>query len=398
MPGQKFIGHVDMDAFFASIEQRDGPSYRNKPVVVGADPKGGKGRGVVSTCSYEARRYGIHSAMPISVAYARCPHAVFLPVDMEKYESVSRQVYQILNDFTPDIETIGIDEAFFDITGSFHLFGSPADTCIMIKTRIRQETGLTASIGLAPIKMAAKIASDMRKPDGFVEVSREGLLDFLWPLDIGKMWGVGAKTLPLLHEMGIKTIGDLARRQPSELSGRFGASGAHFWQLANGIDDRNIEPGHEAQSVSNEITFDTDTSDKELLAGTLMYLSEKVSARLREDRLTGRTIMLKVRLKGFTTYTRAVTIPEATNYADSIYYKVTELWNRFYLHGSKIRLVGVRVSNLCRQDETGLLFEDSGEHVQERIHGALDSIRQKFGEGLVYRARSRRDTPSRGGV
>ena len=192
---EKYIVHVDMDAFFAAIEQRDNPALRNRPVIVGADPKMGKGRGVVSTCSYEARKFGIHSAMPISFAYRKCPHAVFLPVNMKKYEKVSARIFRILSEFTPCVETVSIDEAFLDITGSFYIFGSPQKLCIQLKSRIKEETGLTASIGLAPTKMAAKIASDLKKPDGFVEVSREKLLDFLRPLSIRRLWGVGQKTL-----------------------------------------------------------------------------------------------------------------------------------------------------------------------------------------------------------
>jgi len=188
MKKERYIVHADMDAFFAAIEQRDNPRLKGKPVVIGADPKKGKGRGVVSTCSYEARRFGIHSAMPISYAYRRCPHAVFLPVDMAKYYNVSQQIYNIFTDFTPDVEPISIDEAFLDITGSCHFFGTPLETCLIIKRRIRNDTGLSVSIGLAPIKMAAKIASDLEKPDGLVQVSKDTLLAFLWPLDIGRIW------------------------------------------------------------------------------------------------------------------------------------------------------------------------------------------------------------------
>ena len=180
MQKQRYIVHVDMDAFFAAIEQRDNPSYRNKPVIVGADPKRGKGRGVVSTCSYEARKFGIHSAMPISTAYRKCPQGIFLPVDMEKYAQVSEEVCGVLCEFSPLVEPVGIDEAFLDITSSYHLFGSPRETCLRLKMRIKEETSLVASVGLAPAKMVAKIASDLKKPDGFVEVTQEGLFDFLF--------------------------------------------------------------------------------------------------------------------------------------------------------------------------------------------------------------------------
>ena len=246
MKKRRCIIHVDMDAFFASVEQRDDPALRGRPVVVGSDPKAGKGRGVVSTCSYEARKYGIHSAMPISIAYKKCPQAVFLPVDMEKYAEASAKIHEILYSFSPDIEPISIDEAFLDITGSYHLFGTPVETCRLIKEKIKKYTGLTASIGLAPTKMAAKIASDLDKPDGLVEVTEEKLLDFLRPLDVRKIWGLGPKCEAELQRLGIQTIGDLARMDPDHLTGTFGKVGLEFWRLANGIDERPVETEPEA--------------------------------------------------------------------------------------------------------------------------------------------------------
>ncbi len=200
MISDRCIAHVDMDAFFASIEERDNPSLKGKPVIVGADPKKGKGRGVVSACSYEVRKFGIHSAMLISIAYRQCPSGIFLPVDIKKYSGVSREIYEILYNFTPEIQPISIDEAFLDITGSYRLFGTPRDVCLLIKSRIKGETLLTASIGLAPTKMAAKIASDLEKPDGMVEVRPENLLDFLQPLDASRLWGLGKKTEALLKK------------------------------------------------------------------------------------------------------------------------------------------------------------------------------------------------------
>ena len=259
MNKRRFIVHVDMDAFFASIEQRDRPSLRGKPVVVGSDPKGGKGRGVVSTCSYEARKYGIHSAMPISIAFRKCPQAVFLPVDMDKYAEASDQIYEILYSFSPDIEPISIDEAFLDITGSYHLFGTPLDTGSLIKAKVRKLTGLTASVGIAPTKMAAKIASDIDKPDGLVEVTKESLVDFLRPLEVRKIWGLGKKCEDELARIGIRTIGDIAARDPDELENILGKVGLEFWRLAHGIDERTVESAGEAKSISNEITFDIDT-------------------------------------------------------------------------------------------------------------------------------------------
>jgi len=375
-----------MDAFFAAVEQRDNPSLQGKPVVVGSDPKKGKGRGVVSTCSYEARKYGIHSAMPISIAYRKCPHAVFLPVNGKKYAETSEQIYKILYDFTPDVEPVGIDEAFLDITGSWRLFAkSPAKACMLIKERIKKGTLLTASIGLAPTKMAAKIASDLKKPDGFVEVTKEGLIDFLWPLDMTKLWGLGKKTEPLLRARGINTIGDIAKKNIEELAGMLGKNGEHFWYLANGIDERDVETESEAKSVSNEFTFERDTLDKGKIEGALMSLCEQVSGRLRKDMLRGRTITLKIRLEGFKTYTRARTIEKAINFSDVLYKHIKDLYNRFDTKGKKLRLVGVKVSSLSSIQSKDSLFEDAFELKTENIHKAIDKIQKKFGNNSIHR-------------
>lgn len=313
---ERFIVHVDMDAFFASVEQRDDKSLLSRPVIVGADPKGGKGRGVVSACSYEARKFGIHSAMPISEAYRLCPGGVFLPVDIDKYSKASGEIYDILYSFTPDIEPLGIDEAFLDITGSHHLFGGPVETCRRIKAKIKSETGLIASVGLAPNKTAAKIASDLEKPDGLVEVTGERLLEFLHPLPVGKLWGLGKKSSKALFDIGIRTIGELAKEQPRRIREILGKNGDVFQALARGIDDDPVEPGGDAKSVSNELTFDLDTARKDKVASALMYLSEKVSSRLREASIKCRTVTLKIRLEDFTTCTRSFTFQRATNLTD----------------------------------------------------------------------------------
>jgi len=375
-----------MDAFFAAIEQRDNSDFKGKPVVVGADPKKGKGRGVVSTCSYEARKFGIHSAMPISIAYRKCPEAIFLPVNGKKYAKVSHEIYNIFCNFTPHIEPIGIDEAFLDITGTFHLFGTPQKTCLLIKSQIKEKTGLTVSIGLAPTKMAAKIASDLKKPDGFVEVTDETLLKFLWPLDISKLWGLGKKTEKILRDKNINTVGDIAEKSLEELIDLFGKNGEHFWYLARGIDEREVEAEEGAKSVSNEFTFDEDTLDKESIESTLMFLSEKVSNRLREDDIKGRTITLKIRLEGFKTYTRAVTIHEATNFTDILYKNIKELYNDFNRKSKKVRLLGVKVSNLSLASTMDSLFSGAGDVKREDIHKALDKIKKKFGTRSIQSA------------
>ena len=376
-----------MDAFFASCEERDNPSLRGKPVIVGADPAKGSGRGVVSACSYAARKFGIHSAMPISIAYRKCPHGEFLPVDMLKYARISRKIFTILESFTPDIEPISIDEAFLDITGSFHLFGTPLDTCRKIKAAIKQETGLISSVGLAPNKMTAKIASDVEKPDGLVIVTKESLLDFLRPLPVGRLWGVGEKTREALKNFRIHTIGDLASYDIDKLSDFFGENGRHAWRLANGIDPREIETEDVTKSVSNEHTFDRDTEDMHEVKDTLMFLSEKVARRLRKASIKGRTITLKIRFSDFKTYTRAITLSLSTNFADVIYNEVINRMKSFDLVGKRVRLLGVRVSNLLDVSSAESLFDEKNPaaHKKENLYKALDRILDKFGEGTINR-------------
>jgi len=384
---EKFIVHVDMDAFFASCEERDNPSYRGKPVIVGADPAGGSGRGVVSACSYSARKFGVHSAMPISIAYRKCPHGVFLRVDMRKYSRISREIFEILESFTPDIEPISIDEAFLDITGSFHLFGTPVDTCRKIKAGILAETGLTSSVGLAPNKMTAKIASDIDKPDGLVVVAKESLLNFLHPLPVGRLWGVGEKTREAFKNFNIHTIGDLASYDIEKLCNVFGENGRHTWHLANGIDPREVETEDVTKSVSNEYTFGEDTSDIHKVKDTLMFLSEKVSRRLRKDSFKGRTVTLKIRFSDFKTYTRSITLSQATNFADIIYDEVINKLCGFDMDRKRVRLLGVRVSNLLGVASRDSLFDEEtpASRKKENLYKALDRILDRFGEGMINR-------------
>jgi DNA polymerase IV len=384
MSKARTILHVDMDAFFASVEQLDNPLLKGKPVIVGADPKGGNGRGVVSTCSYEAREYGIHSAMPISIAYQKCPHGVFISGNMKKYGDVSKQIYEIFYQITPDVQGVGIDEAFLDITGTERLFGKPLEVAKLIKKKIRQKIGLTASVGIAPIKMAAKIASDLKKPDGLVEVKPENLLDFLWPLDISKIWGLGKKTEVVMRRHNINTIGDLAKTSKDKLNRLFGAYGLHFWELANGIDEREVRENPSAKSLSAETTFDMDTNDEKQINSALLKLCDKVAFRLRAENLKGKTITLKIRLQGFETYTRALTLPKSTNYSDEIFENVKKLYFDFKKPGKK-RLLGVKLSNLIPADTRESLFEEEKDCQREAVHQAMEKIRAKFGKKSISR-------------
>jgi len=389
MPKRRFIVHLDMDAFFAAIEQRDNPNLRGQPVIIGADPKAGKGRGVVATCSYEARKFGIHSALPISIAYQKCPQAVFLKPDMEKYSGVSDRIIEILHTFTHAVEPVSIDEAFLDISDAYVHFGTPLQTCLLIKSRIKEAVGLTASIGLAPNKLAAKIASEINKPDGMVEVTPENLLDFLRPLNLKNIWGLGEKSRLVLNKAGIKTIGELADRNIREMVALFGKTGAYFWQLANGIDEREVELETEAKSISNEFTFDEDTSAVPEIRAALLSLCEKVSSRLRQSDCKGKTVTLKIRLTDFQTFTRTVTIKEPTNSVDTIYRKIKLLADSFLTKGKKVRLVGVKVSGLLPSDIQATLFKSESENRSEKLYQAIDEIRERFGYDSIYRSSAR---------
>lgn len=388
---ERYIIHVDMDAFFAAIEQRDDPALRGKPVIVGADPKGGKGRGVVSTCSYEAREFGVRSAMPISEAWRRCPGGKFVRPDFEKYEAASEKIRAIFYDFTPDMEQVSIDEAYLDVTHSYKLSGSPLDVARLIKARIKAETGLTASVGLAPTKLAAKIASDLKKPDGLVEVRPEGLRDFLRPLDIGRISGLGPKTTGTLRGRGIATIGQLADADPAELFRLIGSGGPRLRELALGLDPREVSEEGEAKSVGNEITFAADTGSEREIAASLLALCDKVSSRLRSAGFKGRTVTLKIRLEGFETFTRAVTLSFATNYTDVLHRRITELYGAFRRGAKKVRLLGVKVSGLMPAGEKESLFEEADDRKREAAHRAVEDIRKKFGRGAIYRAGGKKE-------
>ncbi len=393
---RRVILHLDMDAFFAAIEQHDHAELRGKPVVVGADPKGGKGRGVVSTCSYEARAYGVRSAMPISQAYRLCPHAVFLPVRGERYAEVSAQVMEVLGQFSPLVEQVSIDEAFVDLTGTEKLLGPARQVAEQIKLQVRQRTGLTASVGIAPNKFIAKVASDLQKPDGLVVVEEEEVREFLWPLPVAKLWGVGEKTRQLLERLGLRTIGDVARQSPTSLAKQLGTTGLHLWRLANGIDDRPVVPTTVPKSLSRETTFERDVDDVEYLHATVVTLADMVARGLRQEKMRGCTVTLKIRLEDFSTFTRSRTLPEATDSSQLIGSTALELFRRFDCGGKKFRLLGVGVSGLVGAAGSQLsLFEHSK---PDKIDEVTDRVRMRFGEGAIFRASALgKRQPRRGG-
>jgi len=385
---ERLIFHVDMDAFFASVEQSDNPMLKGKPVVVGADPKEGKGRGVVSAASYEARKYGIHSAMPISQAYRLCPSACFLPVRMNRYREVSRGIMSILSDFSPIIEPISLDEAFLDMTGTERLLGDPIKIAKEIKQRVKSEHKITASVGIAPNKLVAKIASDSKKPDGLVFISKDNIKDFLNPLPVSRLWGVGRKTREDLESLGIKRVKDLTHLTKSDLCSYFGKTkGMFLYQTCRGIDNRPVECSAQTKSVSNEVTFQHDVDDMDFLKDKLLFLSEKVAFRLHRQGFYGRTIFLKVRFDDFTTFVKNRTVNRPVRIVDDIYSEVLRLFNSIDLEGKKVRLLGVGITMLVTANsmQQGVLFEENNK--KEKAAVVVDKIKEKFGEKIISRGK-----------
>ena len=375
------ILHVDLDAFFAAVEQRDRPELRGRPVIVGGDPTG---RGVVSAASYEARRFGVHSAMSVREAARRCPDGVFLPVDGRRYQIASRDVMAVLRRFTPQVEPISIDEAFLDVTGSQALFGDGTTMAAAIKAAVRDEVGLTVSVGVATTKLVAKIASDLRKPDGLVVVPPGEEETFLAPLEIGRLWGVGEKTAAVLAEYGVRTIGDLAALPPDLIVRRFGKHGGSLVARARGRDADPVHEGDPAKSVGHEHTFDTDTSDPELIERTLLGMADGVSGRLRSAGVRASTIAVKIRDSSFRTITRQRTLPEPTDLTEPIFRTALEL-ARPEVRGIRVRLLGVSASNLGEREQLGLFATDDPR--RRAAIEAADALRRRYGEDAVMRGR-----------
>lgn len=385
-PVARTIMHIDMDAFFAAVEQLDNPQYRGKPVIVGSDPKQGKGRGVVATASYEARKYGVFSAMPISQAYRRCPHGVFVRGRHQRYAEVSQQVMSILRDYTTLIEKISIDEAFLDLTGSLHLFGDAADVARDIKRRIRDEVHLTASVGIAANKFIAKIASDLQKPDGLVIVPAGQERAFLRDLPISKLWGVGKKTEENLRRFGIETIGQIAACSEIWLSQKFGKWGHALWRLSQGMDQRAVQPESIRKSISQERTFDEDVDDENRIEETLFYLSEEVARLMRQKHFKGRTVSLKLRLEDFTTFSRSRTLSTFVDSPQILRAVALDLYHALDRQGKKVRLLGIGVSQLSTLAGEQLSLFSQDAPLNARVTRLLDELEEKFGERVVKRA------------
>ncbi len=385
----RWIIHLDLDAFFASVEELLRPELAGLPIIVGGPPEA---RGVVASASYAARRYGVRSAMPTAQALRLCPQAVLVPPRHSVYREFSDRVMAILYEYTPLVEQISIDEAFMDVTGCELRWGEPLELAAGIQRRIKDEIGLSASLGIAGSKLVAKIASDYAKPHGLVLVPHGGEAAFLAPLDIERLWGVGKVTARKLRAAGVRTIGDLARLSREQVESWLGNYGVELWLYAHGIDSRPVvSDAGEPRSVSHEETFARDISDPTLLDAELLRLSERVGARLRRYGLRGRTVFIKLRYSDFTTITRQQTLEEPTDMDMEIYRHARRLWEKTWEQGRPVRLIGVGMHQLSTASwQLSLLPADSEELVRQRqraLNQAVDAIRERFGDTALRRAR-----------
>lgn len=375
------ILHVDMDAFFVSVELLERPELRGRPVIVG----GGGPRGVVSAASYEARAFGVHSAMPMTRARRLCPRAIVLPVSHGKYSRVSAAVFELFRSITPLVEGLSLDEAFLDVAGARRRLGRPAGIARMIREQVRDQQGITCSVGVTSTKFIAKLASTQCKPDGLLVVPAGGVTGFLHPLPVASLWGVGERTEQTLTRLGLRTVGQLARVPPATLQRELGtASGAHLHELAWGRDPREVVPHTPDKSIGAEETFDTDVADPEVIRRSLLRLADRTGARLRESGNAGRTVGVKLRMADFKTITRARTLSEPTDLARVIYVTACGLYEAAGLERVPLRLVGVRVENLGPAGETPhQLAFDEPERGWREAERAMDQVAHRFGHGAV---------------
>jgi len=392
------ILHLDMDAFFASVEQRDDPNLRGRPVIIG----GLDARGVVSTCSYEARRFGVRSAMPTAQARRLCPDGVCLRPDHLKYASVSRQIFNIFTRYTPLIEGLSLDEAFLDVTGSRMLFGDGVAIARRLKQEIQEELGLTSSVGIAGNKFLAKLASDLQKPDGLVVIGPGDIERVVHPLPVRRLWGVGAKSAEQLDRLGLRTIGDVAKMDVERMRGFLGSLADHIHQLANGIDDRPVETNREAKSIGQETTFTTDVTQRSFLEATLLGQVERVARRMRRAGVEARTVTLKLRYAPFRTITRSQTLGTATALEKVLYETVRLLLAKCEIGpGHAVRLIGLQCGSFVQPGaderehaEQLSLFAEPQTAVkaapdpkQQDLAKTIDKLKDKFGENILTRAR-----------
>ncbi|MFD1504125.1 DNA polymerase IV [Georgenia yuyongxinii] len=373
------ILHVDMDAFFASVELLDHPELRGKPVIVG-----GQHRGVVSAASYEARAFGVHSAMPVTRARMLCPQGVFLPGRHQRYAEVSRQVMTVLGDVTPVMEPVSIDEAFLDVAGAVRRMGSPVAIARWIRAEVRARTGVTASVGAAGTKHVAKLASTHAKPDGLMLVPVAATLPFLHSLPVGALWGVGEKTRAVLERRGLETVADIAATPLAALHRMLGvAAGQKLHELAWGIDDRRVVPGRVEKSVGTETTFPEDITDRTILETVLLDQAHQCAARLRADAVLAATVSIKVRMADFTTLTRSRTLPAPTDLAHDLVTAVRDLLGAVSIPPDGVRLLGVRAERLVDARSTGVQGALDEDPQRARAERAMDGVRARFGPGVL---------------
>lgn len=376
------ILHVDMDAFFASVAERDNPELKGKAVVIGMGV-----RGVVSAANYEARKFGIHSAMPVARARRLAPHAIFLPVDMPRYQEVSTHIKEIFESFTPWVEPISLDEAFLDVSGVQRLLGSPREIATAIRAKVQAQEGITCSVGIAPSKFIAKLASQQCKPNGMLEITADRILTFLHPLPIQAMWGVGAKTAETLAKLGLRTIEDIAHLPRATLIRALGqASGASLYELAWGRDYRDVSPPEREKSISAAETFAQDLDNPVEILTEFLRLTERVSARLRDKELFAKTISIKVRFADFSTINRSKTLAQPIKGTHEIYEIVKALYKALSIDKARLRLVGVSLENLSSSASEQMVLggRESG---WRQAESAMDRARARFGVGSVRPAR-----------
>jgi DNA polymerase IV len=392
----RVIAHADMDAFYASVEILDNPALAGLPVIVG----GRSARGVVTSASYEARKFGVRSAMPAAQAHKLCPNGIFVPGRMHRYVELSRQIQHIFESFSPVVEPLSLDEAFIDLTGTERLLGPAQGVAIELRRRVREETGLVVSVGISSTKMVAKILSDISKPDGLLMLGPEHLTDFLWPLPVERLWGVGRVTLERLHHHRIRTVGDLARRDVGELRSLFGSMGPHLHGLANARDSRTVIADWQRKSYGEENTFEHDLAlDSAELKRVLIAHGDAIARRLRADQVHARTITLKLKLARplgggrYPLLTRSFSVERSTDDGPEITRVATFLLSRVRVK-ERARLAGVQVHNLERADSNQLgLFEaaPAADTKRERLNRALDSVMKKFGDEAISRGLARAD-------
>jgi DNA polymerase-4 len=379
---QATILHVDMDAFFASVAERDNPELKGKAVVIGMGA-----RGVVSAANYEARKFGIHSAMPVGRARRLAPHAIFLPVDMARYQEVSEHVMEIFHSFTPWVEPISLDEAFLDVTGSQKLLGTGREIAVAIRKKVEEQEGITCSVGIAPSKFIAKLASANCKPNGMLEITSDRILTFLHPLPIQAMWGVGPKTAEVLERLGLRTIEDIAKLPRTTLIRALGeANGASLYELAWGRDYRDVTPEEPDRSISAAETFAQDLDNPEEILTEFLRLTERATARLRDRDLFAKTISIKVRFADFSTINRSKTLPLPIDSTHDVYEVVKGLYQALRIERARLRLVGVSLENLSEGAPHQMMLGER-EVGWRQAEGAMDQARARFGKGSVRPAR-----------